>query len=242
MGRSRRHTWGRAVICLGLAGLARPTVAATTHTVTDFGDNGAPGQLRTLISSAAFGDTIVIPAGTITLTGADREELNASGDLDIINDLTIRGASATTTIIDGGGVDRVFDIHLNNIHISDLTVQNGHLYNPLPATAEGGAGIRNAGTLELQRVIVQLNTMSGTGGSAAKGGGIANGGDLSVSDSIVRRNMTTDGGGGILHFGSSPAIIERCAIYDNTTHNTGGGIQAFKSISIRNTTVSGNST
>jgi hypothetical protein len=37
--------------------------------VTDFGDSGAPGQLRTLINAAAPGDTIVVPAGTITLSG-----------------------------------------------------------------------------------------------------------------------------------------------------------------------------
>jgi hypothetical protein len=52
-----------------LLGWASPSVAATL-TVTDFGDSGAPGQLRTLIDAAASGDTIVIPAGTIMLTGA----------------------------------------------------------------------------------------------------------------------------------------------------------------------------
>ena len=40
--------------------------SAATFTVTDFGDSGASGQLRTLITQVASGDTIVIPAGTIT--------------------------------------------------------------------------------------------------------------------------------------------------------------------------------
>jgi hypothetical protein len=37
-------------------------ISATTRTVTDFGDTGAPGQLRTPINAAAPDDTIVIPA------------------------------------------------------------------------------------------------------------------------------------------------------------------------------------
>ena len=52
---------GAAVLALtvGLAG-------AATLTVTDFGDSGAPGQLRTLINQAEPGDTIVIGAAPLS--------------------------------------------------------------------------------------------------------------------------------------------------------------------------------
>jgi hypothetical protein len=60
--------------------------SAATFTVTDFGDSGASGKLRTLITQAASGDTIVIPAGTITLTGAAGEDANASGEPDILKE------------------------------------------------------------------------------------------------------------------------------------------------------------
>ena len=108
---------------------------AAIRTVTDLGDNGAPGQLRTLMSAAAFGDTIIIPAGTITLTGASGENANASGDLDINIDLTIQGAGAGITILDGGGIDRVFEIFDSaTVIISGVTIRNGN--------AGGGASPR----------------------------------------------------------------------------------------------------
>ncbi len=62
--------------------LPRPILAATL-TVTDLGDTGAPGQLRTLINAAAPGDTILIPPGTITLNIFAEEDANVTGDLDI---------------------------------------------------------------------------------------------------------------------------------------------------------------
>src|SRR3989304_3589711 len=86
---------------------------AATLTVTDLGDStpgGAPGQLRFEINAAAPGDTIVIPAGTITLTGIAAADANATGDLDLTKNLTLQGAGPGTTIIDGGGIDRVIEI------------------------------------------------------------------------------------------------------------------------------------
>jgi hypothetical protein len=81
--------------------LLTPTLCAAA-TVTDCGDSGAPGQLRALINTAASGDTITLPACTITLTGADGEDNNASADLDIAKDLTIQGAGARPTLMAGG--------------------------------------------------------------------------------------------------------------------------------------------
>ena len=60
--------------------VAPEPLAASTLTVTNLGDSGAPGQLRTLMNLAALGDTIVIPAGTITLTGTVGENANVGGE------------------------------------------------------------------------------------------------------------------------------------------------------------------
>src|SRR5262249_60822974 len=83
-----------AVVLVGAA--ARPS-GASVLVVTDLGDTGAPGQLRTLINAAAAGDTIVVPPGTIALSGAVGEDANAPGDLDIHKALTIVGAGAALT-------------------------------------------------------------------------------------------------------------------------------------------------
>src|SRR5262245_56394562 len=61
-------------------------------------------------------DTITLPAGIFPITIVSTcENGNADGDFDIQGSglngsLIIRGAGAATTIIDGGGVDRVFDL------------------------------------------------------------------------------------------------------------------------------------
>jgi hypothetical protein len=54
-------------------------------------------------------DTINLPAGTYALSILGAGEDNAAtGDLDIRDDLTILGAGAATTTVDGSGIDRVF--------------------------------------------------------------------------------------------------------------------------------------
>ena len=70
-------------------------------------------------------DTIMLPAGTYTLTISGRcEDTAATGDLDITEDLTITGAGAATTIIDGGGIDRIFDVWAP-LSVSEVTIRNG---------------------------------------------------------------------------------------------------------------------
>jgi hypothetical protein len=168
-----------------LALVSMPAGAATTHTVTNFGDDGSAEQLRTLITAAAPGDTIVIPAGTITLQGASTENENASGDLDIDKDLIIRGAGAGATIIDADGVDRVFHV-LNtgaNVIIEDLAIRNGRL---IAATAEGG-GVLNLAELTLRRCEI-------TGNEAVVGGGVASMGELTMEDCLIRDNVGSTGG------------------------------------------------
>ena len=56
-------------------------------------------------------DYITVPQGTYSLTiGGANEDAAATGDLDITDDLDILGADERSTIIDGGGLDRVFEI------------------------------------------------------------------------------------------------------------------------------------
>jgi CSLREA domain-containing protein len=102
----------------GACSLRAAIVAANTNTAV----GGCPA------GSATVTDTIVLPCGTYTLgiAGAD-EDANASGDLDIAGDLILTGAGARTTIIDGGGIDRVFEIRTGTVTISDVTIRGGAL-------------------------------------------------------------------------------------------------------------------
>ena len=71
-------------------------------------------SLRSAIEAANSrpnSDTILLPNGTIKLTIAGANEDNAAtGDLDINGNVTIKGKRASSTIIDGNSLDRVFQV------------------------------------------------------------------------------------------------------------------------------------
>ena len=58
------------------------------------------------------GDTISVPAGVyeLVLAGAG-EDANATGDLDILDDLKLIGAGIKGTVLDGKALDRVLHVH-----------------------------------------------------------------------------------------------------------------------------------
>jgi CSLREA domain-containing protein len=140
------------LLLLGLVRSARPyraeaavfTVNSTADAVdADVNDHicatATPGEctLRAAIqqANASGGGEVVVPAGTYTLSipGAN-EDGAASGDLDINVPLTITGAGAADTIIDGGGLDRVFDIApavtsgSPIVEVDDVTIRGGNCF------------------------------------------------------------------------------------------------------------------
>ena len=193
-----------AIACAVLALVSLPAGGATTHAVTNFGDDGSAGQLRTLITEAAPGDTILIPAGTIILQGASAENDNLSGDLDIDKDLIIRGAGADATNVDADEVDRVFHILGTGakVVIEDLTIRNGRLIAP---EAQGG-GVLNKAELTLRRCEIAEN-------SAAFGGGIHSAGELTVEDCLIRDNVGSTAGGGL--YVPGVARVVNCTLNGN---------------------------
>ena len=79
-------------------------------------------------ANAAGGDkSIYLPGGTyvLDLIGSG-EDANATGDLDITDDVTINGAGEGTTIIDGNGTDRVLHVFSSaKVVINDVTIRKG---------------------------------------------------------------------------------------------------------------------
>jgi CSLREA domain-containing protein len=184
-------------------------------------------------------DTIVLAAGTYTLSIVGRDEnASASGDLDITSNLTVNGGAATSTIIDGAGLDRVFHIGPGvTAGISGMTIQNGNLGAAGPG-AGGGVGIFNdsGSTLTLTDITVSGNT-GGTGGA-----GLTNSGTLlTLVNSTVSGNSTGGpGGGGILNgFGSTLSVV-KSTISGNTSGAGGGILNDGGTVIMTNSAVSGN--
>jgi Zn-dependent metalloprotease len=176
-------------------------------------------------------DTIVLPAGTYTLTlPGNLEEAASSGDLDITSDLTITGTGANTTIIDGNGSvlqDRVFDIKdAYTVNFSDLTIRGGN------SQASNGGGISNyGGILTLNRVVLRDNV-------AGSGGFLLNRGTTVITDSNIYNNTAAYDGGGIRN--DKMLTIIRSTISGNFGNNNGGGIYSHGSLTLVNSTISGN--
>ena len=209
-------------LLLLVEGGSRPAEAAdfTVTKVADTADGtcDADCSLREAIiaaNAAAGADAIAVPAGTylITIVGSG-EDAAATGDLDITDDLTLTGAGAASTIIDGGANDRVLHIVGSTVVVDlvDVTIRNG------AESLMGGGGIRNEGDLLVVDSSVTQNAVSGGIG----GGGIDNFGGLTLMGTAVTDNSSDMAGGGIQNDQGEVTVIES-TISGNTT-GVGGGI------------------
>ena len=245
----------RLVAWAALSLLAVPSHAATftVNTTADTADavpgdgicadSGGACSLRAAVQEAnalAGPDTIQLAAATYVLTGAAGDDLAVSGDLDITGDLTLTGAGTASTIIDGGGVDRVLDIDPSGVGVSvtvaNLTVRGGG--NAAGQPSQAGGGIRNRGTLSLNNVTLTTNS------SGINGGGLLNFGTLTLTNTTVSANTAGTDGGGIYNSGSGTLTITASTLSGNTANGigrNGGGIFNAGAAALTNVTVSGNS-
>lgn len=267
---------GLSAVAMMASGAARGGVTFTVDNTADQvdakpGDGKCATELGTCTLRAAIqeaneqgGGTINLNPGTYVLSikpdGA--LPLAATGDLDIYGELTISGGGADKTIVDGGGISRVFAMQVaSRVTLSDLTVRNGRA---LPG--EDGGGIVNYGNLTLENVTVtgnatqsdatmsadapgggifnamtlQLRNCTITGNAAADmGGGIHNKGILIAMQSTISGNTArTDRGGGLSNYNKATVILSTIA--GNTATGSGGGIENGGGLTLTHSTVSGN--
>ncbi|MCX6023062.1 MAG: hypothetical protein NTZ05_15300, partial [Chloroflexi bacterium] len=190
------------------------------------------------------GGSIVLPAGAYTLTLAGRfEQESVTGDLDITGNVTIVGAGARTTEIRGGasattGIDRVFDVSIGgSLNLSGATVAWGRTIGVAPNNDDpevtGGGGIRNRGTLVLQRVAVTGNTSNGPGSGGAGGGVYVSsppfGGAASMSTAILNStisgNESQTGAGGGMFIGAGTLQMLNSTVSSNVSSSGGNALR-----------------
>ena len=202
------------LMALGMAGTAQASI-----TVANQNDSGG-GSLRQAIAEAPSGETIVLPAGTYTLT---------SGALSIVKAVTISGHSAADTTVRAGGAFSVFNVSGSfAATISGVTIRDG---NPPPGPVVLGGGVKSTGAnLTLRSVVLTHNTANangapGSSGGVALGGAVfAEGGTLSLLESNVTGNLATANGGSE-KAGGVPL---------------GGGVYANGALTVLNSSFSGN--
>ena len=157
------------------------------------------------------------------------ENLAATGDLDLLDDVTIVGEDARFTTIRVAD-DRVFQIWTGVIaEISGVTVELGQ------TTGEGGGGIDN------RRGSVTLRDVYVTGNAADRsGGGISNRGRMTLVNVTVSGNITFGAGGGIYNQGL--LTLSGATISSNAADSSGGGIHnvAPGAVVVTDSTISGN--
>lgn len=248
------YSWGVFLILfLMLLFLAPGQGQAATFTVNSTADvaglaancvagGAAQCTLRSAIQAAnasAAADTIVLPAGTYTLTIPGRNEnAAATGDLDIIvagGPLTISGAGAATTIIDAGGLDRVFDISAQSaVIISDVTIRNGNTLGTVGGgILTGGAGI----SLTLNNVVISGNT---TGVANIEGDAVdigAGGATVTMNNVAIVSNNSL-GGGNIVSVGGAGTSLT--IVNGTISGNNDSAINNGGTLNLTNVTISGN--
>jgi hypothetical protein len=244
-GTFRALLWISVAVAMTAGGLfwAVPAHAATVinvTTTTDSNDGSTyecpavtkPCTLRLAVDAAnnTTAATINVPAGTYTLT--------MHQELPIRTAMTIVGAAANTTIIDGDDTNannRIFSILPNPIDVSirSLTLQH--------ARCDCGGGALNnqsGGTVTLTDVAVVNNHVFGS--SSHAGAGISNGTQgnphLVINRSYIAGNVTQHGtdtasddwaeGGGVFNQLGAMLDITNSTITGNSAEGGGGVFNA----------------
>jgi CSLREA domain-containing protein len=249
------------------------TVNSTTDAVASNPAGGvcetAPGNgictLRAAIQVANTlpgPDTIILPSGTYTLTiPGQGEDAAAAGDLDITDDLTITGAGAATTIIQGcvvtapavscAAVDRIFHVDpsakLISVTISAVTIQNGTTILISFVNPDGGAilvgGAAILGVPQPSGSLTLINSVVRNSHSVRDGGAIAvSAATLTLVNTTVSSNTGGFNAGGI-NMDRSKVTLTNSTVSDNVSSSAGGGF--FESVNtsqlaINNSTISNN--
>jgi len=209
--------------------------------------------LTAAISKASAGDTIVLSTGTYSATSGEVFPIT------IDKDLTIRGASASGTILyRTGASQRVVAISGSDVDVvfENLTIRGGS------DTTQSGGGIYADGisSLTLNNVIVRnnsgyhggaiamlggtltLNNSTFTSNSAQLYGGAVYiaGGVLNISGSTFTSNIANRGGA-VYNSGATVTITGSQINNGIVTANGGGIYNASGAMSINNTSLAGNS-
>jgi hypothetical protein len=235
-----------------------PAAQAVQFDVTRFDDpvtngcnSGVDCSLREAVEDAnatVAGDVISLPAPP----AGQRYELT-QGQLVVLESLTVTGAGASTTTIDGNSIDRIFMIGsfmpaAIEVEINGVTLTGGR-------SSPGGAIEQTAGTLVIRESVITGNVAISEG--PGFGGGLAVLGQADASTRIEETTFSNNtapsdgvsggGGGAIYTAGGTMAIAKSTLGPGNAVPGLGSGgaggaiMNEIGTVALLNSTVSGNS-
>lgn len=185
--------------------------------------------------------TINLPAGTYTLESADEgANFGQSGVLLLGAVTTVSGAGLQTTVVNGDGKHRIFEVgNKATVSISGLTLRE--------ALAQGGDGaaILNRGNLTVSNVLFVQNRAIGDPLIPKSGRGAAlfntNGGTASLNSVVALKNLSDGKGGAFFNDEASTMKIMNGEILGNQSlADSGGGISNSGILEVTISTIRGN--
>ncbi len=236
---------------------AAPTATWYVNVATGDDGNGclsagdACQTIAATVDKAADDDTIQIAAGTYV-----------EHDIEIYKRLTLIGAGAGSTILDGNHAGRVLRTGAAST-IVGVTIQNGAIITPsaLIFDTSGGA-ILNSNSLTLRDSVVINNGAIGSGGAiftlngalvienseiisntaVGNGGaifGYLTAGTISVTDSLLADNTAVGSSGGAVDT-TIDLYINNVTVRDNSATSFGGGLNINAAATLENSLITGN--
>jgi uncharacterized repeat protein (TIGR01451 family)/CSLREA domain-containing protein len=241
-----------SLLFLSVGPLGPRLAAAATFVVDDTADavDASPGDgvcetagtsctLRAAVQEAnalTGADLIQLPAGTFTLSLTGDDAAAATGDLDLLSEVTIDGAGIGTTIVDASGVERAFDLVCSSCTPFKATLQEIEV---LAGTSGVGKGLRLGPTTDADVVDSQITAGSNAAIALVNG-----------PSALLLDGSTVESGGRALTLanilGAIEVILQESAVtltapgaraFENTT--CGSGATTF---SITDSTVASSST
>lgn len=170
-------------------------------------------------------DTIVLNDLTYTLARTGADDTAQNGDLDLTDDVVIRGSGA---LVDANAIDRVFDVRPDaDVTMADIEITQG-------AVVGYGGAIRVNGRLDLIRTTLAGNTAAAFDGGAVFFATDSRGG--TIAHSTISGN-TARYGGGIR--ANATVDVSWSTITDNeaVSASTGGGILATATVTLEGSIV-----
>jgi len=178
--------------------------------------------IQDAIDEVLADDTIDGP-GTLTTVYLCPSTYHITATLYASAELTIQGANAATTILDGGAELNVDGSWLRNgvfilygedgLTVSNLTFTHGH-------SAEGSGAIGGSGPMHIADAEFTYN-------SGAYGGAISNGGSVEVIRSTFIENNASNNGGAIT---ATEIVAISSSIFSGNSANSGGAVHSNVSV------------